>query len=116
MHALGHAQGLGVEGGLWDKTVGEGNTEDASNAGGEPEQEDVPVEAGWLPERELGALGASTPVQVSTRSATHTPAMGTYCFVIILIASCATRPPRKAATFGRSAVGARALHIPSVSE
>lgn len=37
------------------------------------------------------------------------PSIGTYCFVIILITSCATTPPRNAAVLGRSAVGARAL-------
>jgi len=51
----------------------------------------------------------STPVQVSTRSMTQYPLTGMYCLVIIFIASCATIPPRKAATFGRSAVGARTL-------
>ena len=51
----------------------------------------------------------STPVQVSTRSITQYPLTGMYCLVIIFIVSCATIPPRNAATFGRSAVGARTL-------
>ena len=50
-----------------------------------------------------------TPVHVSTRSTTQYPLTGTYCFVIILITSCATNPPRKADVVGRSAVGDRAL-------
>jgi hypothetical protein len=37
------------------------------------------------------------------------PLTGTYCVVIILMVSCATMPPRKAAVLGSSAVGARAL-------
>ena len=52
----------------------------------------------------------SIPVQVPMRSTTQTELIGMYCFVIILITSCATNPPRKAAVFGRSAVGERALH------
>jgi len=57
----------------------------------------------------------STPVQVSTRSITQYPLTGMYCLVIIFIASCATIPPRNAATFGRSAVGARTIS-PTASE
>lgn len=37
------------------------------------------------------------------------PLTGTYCFVIILMASCATMPPRKAAVLGSSAEGVRTL-------
>lgn len=55
----------------------------------------------------------SIPVQESTRSITQYPLTGMYCLVIIFIASCATIPPRNAATFGRSAVGARTLCSPS---
>ncbi len=61
--------------------------------------------------RSLSAVhDGSTPVQVSTRSITQYPLTGMYCFVIIFIASCATIPPRNAATLGRSAVGARTLY------
>ncbi|CAE6468612.1 unnamed protein product, partial [Rhizoctonia solani] len=45
----------------------------------------------------------------ATRSITHVPSIGTYCRVIILIASWATRPPTSAAVVGNSAVGARCL-------
>lgn len=51
----------------------------------------------------------TTPVHVSTKSTTQYPLMGTYCFVIILMASCATSPPRNADVVGMSAVGERAL-------
>jgi hypothetical protein len=46
-----------VEGGLRDQAVGEGQAEEAGYAGGEAEEEEVPVEAGGLFEREFGALG-----------------------------------------------------------
>lgn len=49
------------------------------------------------------------PVHVSIKSTVQTPVIGTYCFVIILIISCATKPPKNAAVLGRSAVGDRAL-------
>jgi hypothetical protein len=42
---------------LGDEPVGEGQGEDAGYAGGEAEQEDVPVEAGGLFEGIFGALG-----------------------------------------------------------
>lgn len=53
----GDAEGLGVEGGLGDEAVGEGEAEEAGDARGEAEEEDVPVEAGGLAEGEFGALG-----------------------------------------------------------
>lgn len=43
--------------GLGDKAVGERKAQDASYAGGETQQEQVPVEASRLLEWELGALG-----------------------------------------------------------
>lgn len=52
---------------------------------------------------------SNIPVQVSIKSTVQTPAIGIYCFVMILMISCATRPPRNAAELGRSAVGDRAL-------
>lgn len=42
---------------LRDEAVGEGQAQDARNAGGQPEEEEVPVEACWLPEGKFGALG-----------------------------------------------------------
>ena len=51
----------------------------------------------------------NNPVQLSTKSITQNPLIGIYWWVIILIVSCATRPPRKAAVLGRSALGARTL-------
>ena len=52
-----NAKRVGVEGGLWDETVWEGDAEKASNAGCQAEKEDVPVETGGFTEGELGALG-----------------------------------------------------------
>lgn len=46
-----------VEGGLRDEAVGEGDPEQAGDASGETEEEDVPVEACRFAEGELGALG-----------------------------------------------------------
>ena len=57
LDGLGDAERLGVKGGLGDEAVWEGQAEDASNAGGEAKEEEVPVEYGWLSERELAALG-----------------------------------------------------------
>ena len=54
---LGDAKRLGVEWGLRDKAIGEREAEDAGHAGGQAEEEQVPVEAGGLSEGELGALG-----------------------------------------------------------
>jgi len=54
---------------------------------------------------------SNIPVQVSIKSTVQTPAMGIYCWVMILIISCATKPPRNAAELGRSAVGDRALKV-----
>lgn len=51
------AQGRGVEGGLGDEAVGEGDAEEAGDGGGGAEEEDVPVEAGGFAEGEFGALG-----------------------------------------------------------
>lgn len=42
-------------------------------------------------------------------SITQYPLIGIYCFVMILMTSCATSPPSRAALFGRSAVGVRTL-------
>jgi hypothetical protein len=50
------AKGVGVERSLWDQAIGKGNAEDACEAGGAAEEEDVPVEAGWLSERKFCAL------------------------------------------------------------
>jgi hypothetical protein len=54
---FGDAQGLGVERRLRDKTIRKRDAEDTSNAGGQPEQEDIPVKTRWLPEWEFGSLG-----------------------------------------------------------
>lgn len=54
------------------------------------------------------------PVQVSTRSTTQYPFIGTYCLVIILIVSWATSPPTNAAVFGTSAFGVRSLFNQSI--
>lgn len=60
------------------------------------------------------------PVQLPIKSITQYPLTGTYCRVMILIASWAMSPPNKAAVFGSSAVGARALEkgkkLPPVSD
>lgn len=53
----------------------------------------------------------NTPVQLSIKSITQNPLIGIYWWVIILMVSCATRPPRKAAVLGRSALGARTLNV-----
>ena len=52
-----YAQGVGVEGGLGDEAVGEGNAEETGDAGCETQEEDVPVETGGFLEGEFGALG-----------------------------------------------------------
>lgn len=57
LDGVGDAEGFGVEGGLGDEAVGEGQAQDAGDAGGEAEEEEVPVEAGGFSEGELGALG-----------------------------------------------------------
>lgn len=57
MDDLCDAEGLGVEGGLRDEAVGEGQAKNARDKGGEAEEEEVPVEAGGLFEGEFGALG-----------------------------------------------------------
>ena len=53
----GYAEGVGVEGSLGDEAVGEGDAEEPADAGGQAQEEDVPVEAGGFAEREFGALG-----------------------------------------------------------
>lgn len=52
----GHAKRIGVEWCLWDQSVGEGDSQKSRNACGQSEEEDVPVEAWWFAERELGSL------------------------------------------------------------
>ena len=54
---FGDAEGGGVEGGLGDEAVGEGDTDEAGDTGCQAEQEDVPVEARGFAEGELGTLG-----------------------------------------------------------
>ena len=56
-HLTGDAQCRSVERCLWDKAVGKGNSEKTANKGRETEKPKVPVEASWLPKRELRALG-----------------------------------------------------------
>ena len=51
-----HAEGGGVEGGLWNQSVGRRETEDPGNAGGDAEEKDVPVETRGFAEGEFGAL------------------------------------------------------------
>lgn len=51
-----YAEGGCVEGRLGYEAVGEGDAQQACDARGEAEEEDVPVEAGWFSEGELGAL------------------------------------------------------------
>lgn len=53
----GDAEGFGVEGGLGDEAIGEWEPEEAGDASGQAEEEDVPMEAGGLAEGEFGALG-----------------------------------------------------------
>lgn len=53
----GDAERFGVEGCLRDEPVGKGDAEEAADAGGQAQEEDVPVEAGGFAEREFGALG-----------------------------------------------------------
>lgn len=53
----GDAESGCVERCLGDETVGEGNTQETGHEGGDSEQPEVPVEAGWLAQRELGSLG-----------------------------------------------------------
>ena len=52
-----NAKRVGVEGGLRDEAVGEGDAEKAGDACGEAKEEDVPVETGGFAEGEFGALG-----------------------------------------------------------
>ncbi len=52
----GYAEGVGVEGSLGDEAVGEGDAEEAGDAGCEAQEEDVPVEACGFAERKFGAL------------------------------------------------------------
>lgn len=54
---LVEGQGVRVDGRLRDETVGHGQAEDASDEGGASEEEEVPVEAAGLLERELAGLG-----------------------------------------------------------
>lgn len=49
-------KGFGVERGLWDKAVGEGNAEKTSNSGCAAEKKDVPVKASRLAEWKFSAL------------------------------------------------------------
>ena len=55
-YLFGDAEGVGVEGGLRNEAVGEGDAEEAGEAGRQAEEEDVPVEAGGFAEGEFGAL------------------------------------------------------------
>lgn len=57
LDGLGDAERLGVEGGLGNQAVGERQTQDARDTGGDAEKEHVPVEAGGFAERILAALG-----------------------------------------------------------
>lgn len=54
---LGDAERFGMEGGLRDETVGERQAEEAGDAGGKSEEEDVPVETSGLLEGKFAALG-----------------------------------------------------------
>jgi hypothetical protein len=54
---FGDAEGVGVEGCLWDKAVWGGDAEESCDAGGETEEEEVPVEAGGFAEGKFGSLG-----------------------------------------------------------
>ena len=51
------AEGVSVEWCLRDEAIGSRDPEDTSDAGGEAEEEEVPVEARWLTEWEFGTLG-----------------------------------------------------------
>ena len=51
-----HAERLGVERRLRDQAVGERQAQEARYARRQAQQKQVPVEAGWLAERELGSL------------------------------------------------------------
>ena len=54
---FGDAERGGVEWCLGDEAVGEGNPEEAGDASGEAEEENVPVETGGFAEGKFGALG-----------------------------------------------------------
>ena len=56
-NGAGCAERRGVEGCLRNQAIREGDPEKAGYAGGEAEEEEVPVEAGGFSEREFGALG-----------------------------------------------------------
>lgn len=48
LDGLGYAERLGVEGRLRDQSIGEGQAQYAGDAGGDAEEEKVPVETGRL--------------------------------------------------------------------
>lgn len=54
---LGHAEGRGVERSLGNEAIGEGQAQDTGYAGGEAQEEDIPVEARGLFEWIFRALG-----------------------------------------------------------
>jgi hypothetical protein len=54
---LGDAKRFGVERSLGNETIGEREAEDASNASGETEQEEIPMKAGGFGEGKFAALG-----------------------------------------------------------
>lgn len=54
---LVEGQGVRVDGRLRDEAVGHGQAEDTGDEGGAAEEEEVPVEAAGLLERELAGLG-----------------------------------------------------------
>lgn len=53
---FGDAERFCVEGGLGDESVGEGEAKNAGDAGGDAEEEEVPVETGGFAEWEFAAL------------------------------------------------------------
>ena len=52
----GYAEGLGMEGGLWDEAVGEWYAEETGDASGQAKEEYVPVETGGFAKGEFGSL------------------------------------------------------------
>lgn len=81
-------------------------------------QSSVHLLSGRSPLPRLAALlspqASMIPVPLRIPSQMHVAPSGTYCLVMSLIASCATRPPRRAAVCGNVECGvARVLYRPS---
>lgn len=51
-----HAKGLSMEGSLWNQPVGERDTKETGDSGGQTEEKKIPVESGRFTKRKLSAL------------------------------------------------------------